>query len=125
MSRRTRPERQRRFVTAYLSVHPEASAVNADFNDAFAFAFGRVDPAGTVRPLKRIVKAWGACPCPRALDVLRQMWRGGLIERRRIGLVEHGPGFPNWTYSYTLPPDQRMPRPRALRILSSHPAPSR
>ena len=123
----TRGERQRQFVLAYLSCYAEASAVNADFNDRFAYAFGRIEPGqpGGVRPLKRKLKLWGACPCPRALDVLRAMHRAGEIERTRISLIEHGQGFPNWIHSYSLPESSRMTKRRAANIITSYPTPAR
>ena len=124
MPRKTRKERrrdaQRQFIVAYLSLNLSADACNADFNDRFAHAFPR---AG--RPLRQRSKLWGSMPCPAALALLREMYRQGALLRRRVSLIEHGHGFPNWVNSYSLPAEDRMTRKRAERILKSLPQPPR
>ena len=45
---------------------------------------------------------WGAHKCPRLGKELARLWRCNILERRKVSLIEHEYGFPNWVYSYTV-----------------------
>ena len=88
-------DREQKFVLAYLGDQVGGvDILNAGFVDAFIEKFNP--------PFKPTM--YGAFKCPKLGRLLGAMHRGGLLDRRTIGLHGMEYGFPNWVYIYTRRP---------------------
>lgn len=92
-------EAQKAWIMRWLRGSPFKSTSAGDevFHDRFAEEF-------EVRQKNYL---WGACPCPVALNRLREMWREGLLSRFRTSCGEWRPGQPKWLYVYEVKPADR------------------
>lgn len=82
----------REFVLMWMRGNAGADVCNQAFHDSFHALFGG----------KRVEKVWGAMPVHKAMRLLREMHREGVLERSRVRLGDGLVGFPSWIYSYRL-----------------------
>lgn len=85
----------REFVIEWLRTNPGADVCNEAFHDAFYDRFGG----------KRKQYLWGAMPVRKAMRLLGQLYREGVLERGRtkLGCQQYQyPGMPTWVYWYRL-----------------------
>lgn len=84
---------QEKFVIEYLKTNYTTDIYDQNFHEQFYQRFGG----------KRTIYPFGSCPVHKAQRLLTRMYRFGMLDRDRVPLSGHEPGFRNWVYGYTLP----------------------
>lgn len=82
------------WVLEWLGKNTEASCLNSEFHDAFHKKFPT---------LMRDIRNWGASPVHKAMQILADLYKKGLLEKRKCSLGGNWqPGFPKFALSYSI-----------------------
>jgi len=80
------------WIIDYLEDSSGVSVVDQDFQEAYYKKF----------KVKRVIKMYGANPCPDAQKTLKKMYDAGEVRRARMSITGQLPGFPKWVWVYSL-----------------------
>jgi len=91
MKSRIKEIEMQEFVIQYIKENLSTSVVDKEFHDAFAIKFG----------YKQQFKMWGAKPCRKAMQILKNLYDANILDKKRISICG-GEGFPTWVYVYDM-----------------------